>query len=119
MSRYDQDNVDHLDLPDPNPTVANYYIENSTFIDREAYMRMSDPPKVCAKEVQHKETKITSYFVLCNNRSRIFDPRVTDPRYRTRNYWKFRKVTRSTFELYIKFLKNKYNSLLLQAERSM
>ena len=121
MSRNENDNVDHLSLPDPTNTKANYYIKNGNVISREKFfeIRWEDRPTVYAKEVQNINTKISSYFVLSNNHGQMFDSDEIDPRYKSRNIWKFRRVKKTAFELYIKFLKQHYKSFLHQAERYM
>jgi len=124
MSRHDRNNVEHLDLPDPELTNANYYISDGTFMSREEYAALATTsldaqPKICAKEVQSKRTEVNRYFILCNNRNQMFDPRETDGRYKIRNVWKFRPVSFSTFDTYRKFLKTRYTSLLSQAERGL
>ena len=119
MSRNDREDVEFLNLPDPEPTIANYYMAEGLVLDRDEFEQTQCPLRICAKEIQNKETKITTYFVLCNNRNQMFDPRDTDARYQIRNVWKFRRVMRSTFDLYVKFLKQKYTSMLTQAERGL
>jgi len=119
MSQNDREDVSHLDLPDPIQTKAIYYVEGGKSIDRKEYLNIEKQPLVCAKEVQHLETKITTYFILCASNGQMFDPRETDRRYRVRNVWKFRRVTRTTFDIYLKFLQHKYTSMLSQAQRSM
>lgn len=119
MSRHENENVDFLNLPDPDPVLADYYLSDGSIISRDEYLKLKKPPRVCAKAVQNQETKIVTYFILCNNRNQMYDPRESDGRYFTRNWWKFRRVLKSTFEIYIKFLKQKYTSLLTQAERGL
>jgi len=119
MSRNENVDISHLDLPDPIQTQAIYYIGDGESIDRKAYINMEQQPTVYAKQVQHIETKITTYFVLCASDGKMFDPRDTDKRYRIRNLWKFRRVTRTAFDMYVKFLQHKYTSMLSQAQRSM
>ena len=119
MARNEFENVDFLNLPDPDPTIANYYVIDGKTIAREQYKQLDNPPVICAKEIQNKETKITTYFILCNTRNQMFDPNEKDIRYKRRNDWKFRKVVRSTFETYVSFLRNHYKSLLSQAERGL
>lgn len=117
MSRNDQENVEHLDLPDPVQTDAIYYTCTGEPIDREDYNKMENPPKICAKRVTHRDTGTTTLFVLSNSGGQMFDPRETDRRYLIRNVWSFRRVSGTPFELYMKFLKQKYTSLLQQAQR--
>lgn len=117
--RSDQENLDHLDLPDPDVNTAIYYVEGGIAIDRQDYYSLDKPLTVCAKAVQTIESGVTRYFILCNNRNQMFDPRESDKRYIIRNVWKFRPVKRTTFDLYVKFLKAKYTSLLTQAERGL
>lgn len=119
MSRNENENLDHISLPDPVNTHANYYIKNGEIINRDVYYKMEKPPTVYAKEVQNTNTKIVTHFVLSNNHGQMFDPGEIDLRYRNRNIWKFRRVKRTAFELYIKFLKQHYKSFLRQAERYM
>ena len=119
MGRHDRDNVDHLNLPNPVTTTAIYYTETNEAIDREKYQTLRQPPVIVAKEVQHPQTKITDHFILIGSNNRMYDPRVNDARYKRRDLWKFRRVTRVAFDLYRKFLKAKYSSLLTQAERAL
>jgi len=121
MSRNENDNIDHLSLPDPIRTKANYYIKNGEIISREKFFETNwkKRPIVYAKEVQNIDTKISTYFVLSNNNGQMFDPSEIDPRYKSRNIWKFRRVKKTAFDLYAKFLKQHYKSFLRQAERYM
>jgi hypothetical protein len=119
MSRNEQDNIDHLDLPDPIQTEAIYFTTTGEAISREAYNQMKQPPKICAKKVMHNETGKVTLFVLCDSGAQMFDPRETDVRYLRRNVWKFRRVSGTSFDLYMKFLKQKYTSLLQQAQRRL
>jgi len=119
MSRYDREDVDFLNLPDPNPTIVNYYIKGGISLDREQYEQTDNQSAICAKEIQNKETKITTFYVLCNSLNQMFDPKDKDTRYGLRDQWKFRRVNRPTFDLYVSFLKNNYKSLLSQAERGL
>jgi len=119
MSRYERDDISHLNLPDPISTRANYYIKDGEVIKREKYNTLKHPAVVCCKEIQHIETKITTYYVLCNGCNQMFDPHEQDTRYKVRSQWKFRRVNRSTFDLYTKFLRQHYKSLLSQAERGL
>ena len=119
MSRNDQENVDFLDLPDPNPTTATYYIDDGISIDREQYDVLTDAKPICAKAIQNKITKTTTFFILCNSSNQMFDPKERDSRYKIKSRWKFRRVNSSTFDLYLRFLKHHYRSLLSQAEREL
>ena len=119
MSRYDQDNVEHLDLPDAETTEAEYYTKDAEIVDRSDYSNMDNKPHICAKKVQHKETGDVSYFILCDSNIHMYDPRNKEKRYLTHGVWKFRRVSPECFDTYIRFLKNKYTSFLRQAQRLM
>ena len=119
MSRNDQEDVGFLDLPDPNPTTATYYIDGGIGVDREKYNVLTDAKPICAKVIQNKITKTTTFFILCNSSNQMFDPKERDVRYKKRDTWKFRSVNSSTFDLYLRFLKHHYRSLLSQAEREL
>lgn len=119
MSRYDHENIDFLHLPDPNPSNTHYYTSSGECMLKEKFLKLKDPPTICAKEVQNKQTKITSYFILCDSNNRLFNPKEHDSRKRFKLLWKFRRVKRSTFDFYIKFLRQHYRSFLLQAEREL
>ena len=119
MSRNDQEDVGFLDLPDPNPTTATYYIDGGIGVDREKYNVLTDAKPICAKAIQNKDTKFITYFILCSNSNQMFDPKERDSRYKIKSRWKFRRVNSSTFDLYLRFLKHHYRSLLSQAEREL
>jgi len=119
MSRNEQENLDHLDLPDPVQTTAVYITINGEEIDRTEYNSMEKQPKICAKKITHNETGKTTLFILCDSGAQMFDPRNTDVRYLRRNVWQFRRVSGTSFDLYMKFLKQKYTSLLQQAQRRL
>lgn len=119
MSRYDREDIEGLDLPDPDPTTSTYYIKDGVELDGNEYNGLLDPPKVCAKAIQHKDAKAITHYILCNDRNQMFDPKEWDSRYRRNNLWKFRRVDLSTFDLYVRFLKHSYRSLLSQAERGL
>jgi len=117
MSRNENQDVSHMNLPDPNVTEIRYFLPNGEIIDKEEYDKQG---KVCAKEIFNKDTHILSYYILCAG-SLMFDPRELKQncRYLSRNRWVFRRVKRSTFDLYTKFLKQQYTSFLHQAEREL
>lgn len=115
MSRHENDNVDHLYLPNKNATQVTYYFQDGIVTDEEPDNAMAFAKKV---EWSDEKDQTVNYYILCNNYNRMFDPRETEPRYKTRQ-WRYRKVKKPAFDLYVRFLKEKYISLLLQAERQL
>jgi len=127
MSRHENEDVTHLKLPDPVTTRTTYYFKDSVALNQGQFEELrtlcgrenKTPPVVCAKTVEGTDTNIVSHYILCNNAGRMYDPKATDKRYQARSIWKFRRVKKSTFDLYTKFLKQNYKSLLHQAERGL
>ncbi len=121
-----ESDFEHLDLPDPNITQILYLMENNRILnDEEFYIlvktckeRYAKPPVVCGKQITNLNTNIVTYFLLCSG-SQIFDVSSRDVRYRTRNRWKFRRVHKSTYDLYTKFLSTQHKTFLYQAERGI
>ena len=126
MARNENEDVSHLNLPDPVVVQTQYYMENGNILDdkqledvikehRKIYKKL---PIVCAKNIYNESTDIRTFFVLCAG-SLLFDPRDKDSRYRSRHHWKLRRVPKSVYDLYIRFLKTHYKSFLYQAERGL
>lgn len=126
MSRYENDDLSHLNLPDPLQLNTVYHLEDGQELDGEAYDNMlteyqaaeKAPPVTCGKVILNPTTNMVTYFVLCSASS-MFNPRSKDARYMIRNRWKMRRVSRSTYELYIKFLRTNHQTFLYQAERGL
>lgn len=122
MSRYENDDLSHLDLPDPIQMNALYLLENGQVVDDEEYQcllkEQSKTPVICGKQIGNQTTNMETYYILCSG-SNMFNPRNKDARYMIRNRWKFRRVTRSTYDLYDKFLRTNHQSFLYQAERGI
>ena len=126
MSRNENEDVSHLNLPDPISLQIQYYMEDGDILDDEQFdnlvleykQQQRKLPFICAKSVHNINTKINTYFVLCAG-SLIFDPRDKDSRYRSRHHWKMRRVNKSTYNNYIRFLRTSYTSFLHQAERGL
>ena len=126
MSRNENEDVSMLELPDPIITKCTYNIEKMGVMDSDGYeiliatckAQHLKPPFVCAKSILNTDTQISSFFILCAN-SIMFDPRNQDSRYRSRNRWKLRRVKKSVYDLYVKFLNTKHNTFLYQAERGI
>ena len=116
MSRHEYENVDHMYLPNKNATFVTYYCADGNIVNKEKECK----DIACAKKVEwfDEEDNTVNYYILCNNYNRMFNPREIEPHYKNRG-WKYRKVDKPTFNLYTKFLKEKYHSLLLQAERRL
>ena len=119
MSRHENEDISHLNLPDPKTNEVIYYLREGVAISEEEYKDREMVTQVCAKIVKHIDSDNSSYYIFCNNRTQMYDPDNYDVRYMIRNTWKFRKVSRTVFDLYIKFLKQHYRSLLSQAERGL
>jgi hypothetical protein len=126
MSRDENEDVSGLTLPDPIITECIYHIEKGGVVGDDKYIELIaehkaqnlKPPTVCAKSILNTSTTINSYYILCAN-SIMFDPRNQDSRYRSRNRWKLRRVKKSVYDLYVKFLNTKHNTFLYQAERGV
>ena len=116
----------HLDLPNPEITNTLYLMENNGILDDDAFIKLiktckeryANPPVICGKIITNTNTHITTYFLLCSG-SQLFDPGSRDVRYRTRNRWKFRRVHKTTYDLYAKFLSTSHRTFLYQAERGI
>jgi hypothetical protein len=125
MGRYENENVEHIDnSPDQQNTY--YFLEDGIKVTKEQYYQAQCQEIVCAKIIEntildrnYDEFSKTNYYVLANNRGQLFDPRESDSRYRIRTRWQYRKVRRSVFDTYLKFLQQKYKSFLIQAEREL
>ena len=118
MSRNENEDVSDLELPDPQSLDVTFILEKGLEVKLEEY---NDQNKhtICAKSLKHKGSGKTTYYILCGDGSTMFNPNNKDVGYKRRNVWKYRKVNKSTFDLYLLFLKNSYNSLLFQAERGL
>jgi hypothetical protein len=125
MGRYENENVEHIDnSPDQKNTY--YFLEDGIKVTKEQYYKAQCQEIVCAKIIEstvldrnYDEISKTNYYVLANNLGQLFDPRESDSRYRIRTRWQHRKVKRSVFDTYLKFLQQKYKSFLIQAEREL
>ena len=110
MARYENDDITRLDLPEPNRlSVKKYNMSGEPAGDDEL---------VCAKITTNKETYVVNHYVLCAG-GQMFNPRLRDARYETRNNWKLVRVRQQTFDLYKLFLKTKRVAYLYQAEREL
>lgn len=125
MSRNENEDVSHLNLPDPVEIDVTYYLENDSIMKGEQYVELARkctelqniPPTICAKHIINPQTKIHTFFVLCAG-SNLYDPH-NKSRLRISTPWKMRKVTRTTFDLYKKFLRTNHKTFLYQAERGI
>src|SRR6056297_4313452 len=114
MSRHEYEDIEHLNLPDKDMLEIVYVFDDGNTLPKEYSQNVTQ--KICAKQVKHNKTDISSYYILSNDHNRMFDPRQRSRVYR-KYIWKYKKVDKECFDLYIKFLKQKYTSLLSQAER--
>lgn len=116
----------HLNLPNPEVTKTMFLMENNQSLDDDEFLtlvktckeRYVKAPVICGKQITNTDTNMTTFFLLCSG-SQIFDPSSRDVRYRTRNRWKFRRVNKSIYELYTKFLSTNHKTFLYQAERGI
>jgi len=126
MSRNENENITHLKLPDPKTSNQTYYMENGSVLDDEQFAELikghkakyTKPPMICAKTSFNLKSRLYTFYILCAG-SMLFDPRNTDSRYRIRNRWLLRRVKKSVFELYLKFLNTSHKTHLFQAERGI
>jgi hypothetical protein len=122
----DESDFEHLDLPNPEITQTLYLMENNRVLNDDDFImlvrtckeRYANPPVVCGKQITNTNTNIVTHFLLCSG-SQLFDPSSRDVRYRTRNRWKFRRVHKTTYDLYTKFLSTSHRTFLYQAERGI
>ncbi len=103
MGRNENEDVSSLDLPDPITHEISERTESNV---------------ACARISLNPTTKMVSYYVLCSG-GQVFDPNNTDTRYRSRNRGKMKRVKKTMFDLYIKFLDTKHKTYLYQAEREI
>ena len=120
------ENLDHLSLPNPNILTHKYSLENGKIVNDKQFTELlkktqidkTKIPLVCSKEVYNTDTKLSSYYILCAG-GQMYDPTNTDARYKKRNTWKFRKVNKTTYNSYTKFLTTRHKTFLYQAERNI
>lgn len=103
MSRYENENLEGLNLPDPDNKTYDDVVCNNV---------------LCARVITNSNTRMTTYHILCAG-GQLYDPYNIDIRYKTRNPWKMRRVRRSAFELYFKFIDTRHKTFLHQAEREI
>lgn len=111
------------DVEDRLPITQTYYLEDGKSVDEKGWSQLeafyknqgSKPPFIVGK---HIAGEIDTYYLLFAV-SQLFDPYNTDIRYRVRPNWKFRKVSKFTFNTYLRFIQTKQRRLLYQAERGV
>ena len=121
-----KENLDDLNLPDPNILSVSYMLADGAAVEdkdlktyaQNAAAQSKKPIAICAKTLYNKNTKLSTYYILCAG-GQMFDPSQIDARYKARNNWKFRRVNKTTFNTYCQFLKTKHTIYLRQAERSI
>lgn len=121
MSRHENENIDHLNLPDTQVLERKHVLTSGKTLSDTELNKINvgnKPPIICAKEVFNNSTKSYSYYILCAG-GQMFDPTKIDVRYKSRNNWKHRRVNKSTYNLYMQFLNTKHKTYLYQAERSI
>jgi len=118
MGRYDHADTSHMCIKNQNVTLVTCYFSDGIVMTITSEEEIDKKEVICAKKVSWHDNKDqnTTYYILCNNHNQMFDPRSNEPLYKKRN-WKYRMVNQKTFNLYVRFLDEKYNRLLLQAER--
>lgn len=125
MGRHENEDLSHLDLPDPHQVDTLYYLENQAVLNDDEFNELLNvcaqeqrmAPVVCAKYISNPTTGMLTFYVLCAG-SNLYDPH-NKGRLRVRSPWKFRRTTRTTFDLYAKFLRTNHRSFLYQAERGI
>ena len=125
MSRHENEDLSHLDLPDPVEVNTTYYLADQQILDNDEWETLQYrcdalekmPPVICAKYIINPQTGMHTFFVLCAG-SNLYDPH-NKGRLRIHNPWKMRKTTRTTFDLYTKFLRTNHKTFLYQAERGI
>ena len=126
MARHESENVDDLNLPDPDVLKKRNFLENGMIVDDEELTQLMNqyniqrktPPVICAKEIFNTKTRLYSYYILCAG-GQMFDITNTNVRYKSRNIWKLRRTNKTTYGLYTQFLKTKHKTYLYQAERNV
>jgi hypothetical protein len=106
MSRYDNEDLAGLGIPEPSESLELHFGKNGTEVDIQDSV---------AKIVEQGEAK--AHFIWFG-RGDLFDPYGTDRLHKNRPYYSFKKVTEQTFGYYFKYLESKNNLYLTRARRS-
>ena len=106
MSRYDNEDLNDLNIPDPPK-------RTETFLG--AGGEETDINNSFAKVLNVDGNE--AYFIWFG-RGDLFDPWGSDRLHRNRPYYSFKKVNGTTFNYYIKYLKSQNNLYLTRARRS-
>lgn len=111
MSRNENDNTDHISVPNTTPVVVTY--------DKEG-KENSEKGMVCAQSIYYPAKNQTQYFVLYGG-NQLYSPEAakSDVTYGRRLTWKLKSVTARVFNQYVMFLQTKKTLFLRNAERDI
>ena len=110
MARWENEDVSDLNIPDPENV-------ETTFLDVNGEQSVEN--KAVAKLVKSSTGSITFYIKY--GRNELLDPHQTDSSYassrRQSHMYKFKKVSKDTFESYTKYLESKNRLYFTKARR--
>tara|TARA_Y100000361_G_C11147284_1_gene338821 strand:- start:544 stop:891 length:348 start_codon:yes stop_codon:yes gene_type:complete len=110
MARWENEDVSGLNIPDPEVT-------ETIFIDLNGKHTSDD--KAIAKRVDSSSGSCTYYIKY--GRNELLDPHQADSSYaatrRQSHMYKFKKVSKATFDSYIKYLESKNRLYFTKARR--
>lgn len=92
-----------------------YYLKDGSKKNEVDYNEAKD---VVAIYSEDKDYNKISYKIKAAG-GKLYNPFNQDIRYHSRNIWKMKRVSQRVFLLYEQFLETKWNSFLIQAERTM
>lgn len=112
MSRNENDNTDHISVPNTTPVVTVY--------DKEGKQNSDNTGWVCAQSIYHPVKNLTQYYVLYGG-NQLYNPESakSDVTYHKRLIWKLKSVSARVFNQYVMFLETKKNLFLRNAERDI
>jgi hypothetical protein len=107
MSRWENEDVSDLNLPEPENIVRTYFDKNGNIT--------SNPESSVAKVSECDEKKV--YYVKYG-RGELLDPHHIDSSMQIkRSYYMMKKVNQQIFESYVKFLQTKNRLYFTKARR--
>jgi hypothetical protein len=122
MNQHTEEELKHLQLPDPLVVTVTCYLADGSEMLEEDYLKLENANKndkiLCAKHLFNHDTEIDTFFILSDGHS-FYNPRIVNNRAFHHGRWRFRKVALTVFKSYIRFLNSKHQAFLYQAERNM
>lgn len=111
MARNENDNTDHIQVPDNSPTVVVFNKEGVENVPGDM---------ICAQCIHFPSRNRTQYYVLYGG-NQLYSPEAakSDVTYHKRLTWKLKEVQARVFNQYVMFLQTKKNLFLRNAEREI